>query len=368
VKLGEAVEFLDSLRRPVTESERRPGPYPYYGANGQQGTIDDYIFDEPLVLLAEDGGHFDEPEKGIAYRITGKTWVNNHGHILRPNPNVDLAFLYRVLENYDATPFVTGTTRGKLTQAGAAEILIPLPPLPEQRRIADILDLTEELRIKRRAALAQLNTLTEAIFFRLFCFEKRHKLFALCEVASLKRGPFGGALKKEIFVARGYKVYEQKNAIQDDFLIGRYFINESKYRDMEDFAIKAQDLIVSCSGTLGKVAIVPENALPGVINQALLRIRINESRITPLYLKYVLESIEIKNRLTGISHGTGLQNFPPMSEIRALRVEVPPLSLQNEFARRIAAVENLKAAHRASLAKLDELFSSLQRRAFRGEL
>ena len=77
-RLGDVVEFLDSKRRPVTESDRRSGPYPYYGANGLQGTIDEYIFDEPLVLLAEDGGHFDDPERGIAYRVSGKTWVNNH--------------------------------------------------------------------------------------------------------------------------------------------------------------------------------------------------------------------------------------------------------------------------------------------------
>ena len=85
--LGEVVEFLDSKRRPVKEADRKPGPFPYYGANGQQGTIDAYIFDEPLVLLAEDGGFFDAPERGICYRISGKTWVNNHAHVLRPNKN-----------------------------------------------------------------------------------------------------------------------------------------------------------------------------------------------------------------------------------------------------------------------------------------
>lgn len=167
-RLGDIVEFLDSMRRPVTESDRRLGPYPYYGANGQQGTIDDFIFDEPLVLLAEDGGHFGAPHRGIAYRISGKAWVNNHAHVLRPKAGMDLAFLCRVLENYDVTPFVTGTTRGKLTQAGASEIVVPVPLLPEQRRIAEVLDRAEALRAKRRSALAQLDTLTQAIFLNLF--------------------------------------------------------------------------------------------------------------------------------------------------------------------------------------------------------
>ncbi|MBC7313265.1 MAG: restriction endonuclease subunit S, partial [Rhizobium sp.] len=127
VHLLDAVsEFLDHRRRPVKEGERVPGPYPYYGANGQQGTIDQYIFDEPLILVAEDGGHFANPSRGIAYRISGKTWVNNHAHVLRPKAGVDLGYLCRVLENYDVTPFVNGTTRSKLTKAGASEIPIPL--------------------------------------------------------------------------------------------------------------------------------------------------------------------------------------------------------------------------------------------------
>ncbi len=167
-RLGDVVEFLDSMRRPVTESDRRAGQYPYYGANGLQGTIDDFIFDEPLVLLAEDGGHFGTPDRGIAYCVSGKTWVNNHAHVLRPKVGMDLGFLCRVLENYDVRPWVTGTTRGKLTQAGASQILVPVPSPPEQRRIAEVLDRAEALRAKRRAALAQLDTLAQSIFFEMF--------------------------------------------------------------------------------------------------------------------------------------------------------------------------------------------------------
>jgi len=193
VKLGNAVEFLDHLRRPVKESERRPGPYPYFGANGQQGTIDGYIFDEPLVLLAEDGGHFDEPDKGIAYRISGKTWVNNHAHVLRPKPGVDLAFVCRVLENYDVSPFITGTTRGKLTKSGASEIVLPLPPLSEQRRISGILDKAEVVRAKRRVALTKIEILPQAIFLKLFGDPKDNPKgwspVRLMEVCSPKQWP-----------------------------------------------------------------------------------------------------------------------------------------------------------------------------------
>ena len=99
--LGDVCEFLDSRRVPLNETERnkriigkqQSELYPYYGANGQVGWIDDYLFDEPLILLAEDGGFFGSHSRSIAYAINGKSWVNNHAHVLRPKNNVDINFL-----------------------------------------------------------------------------------------------------------------------------------------------------------------------------------------------------------------------------------------------------------------------------------
>lgn len=167
-QLGDVADFLDNRRRPVKESDRKSGEYPYYGANGQQGTIDGYIFDEPLILLAEDGGFFDNPDRGIAYRIAGKTWVNNHAHVLRPKNDVDLSYLCRVLENYNVEPFISGSTRAKLTKGQAEKIEIPLPPLEEQKRIAAILDQADDIRRKRQHAIDRLNQLGQAIFHEMF--------------------------------------------------------------------------------------------------------------------------------------------------------------------------------------------------------
>lgn len=164
VPLGSVVEFLDNLRKPVTATDRIAGPYPYYGANGQQGTVDGYIFDEPLLLLAEDGGHFDNPTRGIAYRISGKSWVNNHAHVLRMTPALDLNYACAALANMNVKKYITGTTRSKLTKAGAARIEIPLPPIAEQRRIAMILDQADVLMRFHRRLLADLDHLTDSEF------------------------------------------------------------------------------------------------------------------------------------------------------------------------------------------------------------
>ena len=166
--LEEVAEFLDNLRRPITASNRESGPYPYYGANGQQDSVADYIFDEPLILLAEDGGLFDQPDRGIAYAIEGKTWVNNHAHVLRPRKYVDIRFLHRVLENYDVTPWITGSTRAKLTKGAAAKIEIPLPPLAEQKRIAAILDKADAIRRKLQQSLRLSDDFLRSVFLDMF--------------------------------------------------------------------------------------------------------------------------------------------------------------------------------------------------------
>jgi type I restriction enzyme S subunit len=133
-KLGDCCECLDRYRRPVKESERQEGHIPYYGANGQQGWIDDFLFDESLVLVAEDGGHFADRRRGVAYRIDGKAWVNNHAHILRPRGNdLEIEFLHRILRHYDFVPYISGSTRSKLTQGQLNEVPIPVPPIDRQR-------------------------------------------------------------------------------------------------------------------------------------------------------------------------------------------------------------------------------------------
>ena len=97
VPLESVCEILDSLRIPITASERTKGPYPYYGANGIQDYVADYIFDDELVLLAEDGGNFGSKDRPIAYRVSGKCWVNNHAHVLKPKSMIHVDYLYYAL-------------------------------------------------------------------------------------------------------------------------------------------------------------------------------------------------------------------------------------------------------------------------------
>ncbi|MFA4907153.1 MAG: N-6 DNA methylase [archaeon] len=140
VELGEAVEILDSLRRPITKSDRKPGPYPYYGATGVLDYVEGYLFDEPLVLVGEDGAKWGAGENS-AFPVEGKVWVNNHAHVLRPKRDRLLdRFLIEILNEADLMPYVTGVTVPKLNQEKLRSIPIPLPPLDAQKEIVAEID------------------------------------------------------------------------------------------------------------------------------------------------------------------------------------------------------------------------------------
>ena len=170
--LVEAVEVLDRFRKPVnsTEREKRKGNVPYYGANGQTGWIDDFLFNEELVLLGEDAIDFLDPNARKAYLISGPSWVNNHAHILRVLPERAVSYLLaEALNRVDYSQYVSFGTRSKLTQSSMSGIKILLPPLPEQKRIVDLISTVdsyiealrqqlETAKVSRNAVLHELLT------------------------------------------------------------------------------------------------------------------------------------------------------------------------------------------------------------------
>ena len=298
-----------------------------------------------------------------------------------PKEGVSRDYLFYFLRTPDtvnlATSRCSGANLPRLGPKQLASFQIPLPPFDEQQRIAGILDAADALRAKRREALGQLDTLLQSTFLDMFGdpvtnpmgWEERH----LPDLVSkrqhaLKRGPFGGALKKEIFVPEGFKVYEQKNVIYDDFDIGSYFIKKSDYERLFPFTVSSNNLLISCSGTIGRIAAVPLNAAPGVMNQALLKIDLDESIVLNSFFLGLWRSQSFEQQVLGMTHGTGMKNMKSMNELKGINFLVPPLDLQRRFATIVHSVEQQKTRQRAHLAELDTLFASLQSRAFRGDL
>lgn len=141
-RLARIITCLDGRRVPLNAQERgeRQGEYPYWGANSIVDHVDDWLFDEELVLLGEDGAPFFDTSKPVAFRVSGKIWANNHVHVLRPSAQVLARFLANALNCVDYRAYIDGATRDKLTQGDMNEIAIQLPPAFEQRAIAAFLD------------------------------------------------------------------------------------------------------------------------------------------------------------------------------------------------------------------------------------
>jgi len=171
------------------------------------------------------------------------------------------------------------------------------------------------------------------------------ELGQLChEKEGLRRGPFGSAIKKEFFVPEGYKVYEQSNAIYNDSFRGKYFISEKKYQELINFNVKPNDLIVSCSGTLGRIAQIPINAKPGIINQALLRIRLIDEIVVKKYFLYFFRSAQFQRKIFYQSQGTAMSNLIGIKDFKLIGLLLPPPNEQHRI-----------------VAKIEELFSDLDK-------
>ena len=164
--LENVVDVLDHLRIPVNGTERfdRVGTVPYYGANGQQGWIDKPLFNEPLILLAEDGGNFDDfATRPIAYRIDGPAWVNNHAHIIRAKSGICQDFIFWSLVHRDIRRFIAGGTRTKLTQSELRQIELFLPEESERKLIAQILDTLDTTIRQTEAIIAKLQQVKQGL-------------------------------------------------------------------------------------------------------------------------------------------------------------------------------------------------------------
>lgn len=166
----------------------------------------------------------------------------------------------------------------------------------------------------------------------------------------LVRGPFGGALTKGIFEKTGKKVYEQRNAINRNEAIGEYFISEKKFGELKRFSVVSGDFIVSCSGTIGKIFQIPNGAPEGVINQALLKLRINSTKLDSKFFLYYFDWDKFQKLIIDNTHGGAMPNLVGMSQFRLMKIPRPPLQEQCSIASALSDVDAL-------LAKLDQLIA-----------
>lgn len=350
--LGEVCDVLDSRRKPITKRDRQPGPYPYFGATGELDRVAGYIFDEPLVLLGEDGAKWGAGERS-AFRVSGKVWVNNHAHVIRPiRPRLDDDWLVYYLNFSDLSEFITGLTVPKLNQARMREIPIPLPPLDEQKRIVAVLDEAFEGLSRARAnAEASLADARE-----LFDSALAEKLTA--SYTKWKRRPVAASFvktrvpakiqRKEYLDVGLYPIISQ----EADFING-YWDNDA------DLVHVARPVVVFGDHTR-HIKFVDFDFVVGADGTQIME---PISEIDPKFYYFALRNIPLE--------GKGYARH--FSHLKKEEIEYPAdMGSQRQIAEQLAEIEGqvqrLEDSYKSEIEKLDTLRQSLLQKAFSGEL
>ena len=261
----------------------------------------------------------------------------------------------------------TGSTFKAISKPILNGLHFDIHNIQTQKEIVSVLDKVTTLISRRKEQLEKLDILVKSKFNEMFGdpvlnpkgWEKK-KLGEVC--SSIVRGPFGSALKKEYFVPYDtsvYKVYEQKNAIKQDFTIGSYYISKEKFLSLKRFECKTGDIIMSCSGTVGKMYTLPKNAHKGLINQALMKITLSEIMIDKIFKIYF--GLAVDNL---VLNGSGIKNISSVSYLKNIEIPIPPLDLQNQFAEFVEQVEKNKESIKSSLNQLETLYNALMQEYF----
>ncbi len=271
--------------------------------------------------------------------------------------------------------WVRATTADNFPVERLRDLQLPLPKLTEQRRIANILDQADVLRAKRRQTIAQLDALAQSIFLEMFgALDSRPEGMAtVSELAtdgdSIRTGPFGSQLLHNEFQAEGIAVLGIDSAVNNEFrwIEGRC-ISEEKYKQLGRYTVRPGDVLITIMGTCGRCAVVPDGVRTAINTKHLCCITLNQQKCLPEFLQaYFLWHPTAQSYLRRAAKGaimTGLN----MGIIKALPVPIAPIGQQHCYVERRQRCGDLRATLRVALARSEVLFSSLQHRAFRGEL
>lgn len=287
----------------------------------------------------------------------------------------------------------TGSTFKAISGQFLKELPVAIAPLAEQKQIAakldELLAQVDTLKTRLDAIPAILKRFRQSVLAAAVSGRLTEEWRAKSEKGdwqestweeilrpgkgSFKRGPFGSALKKSMFVSNGYKVYEQYCPINDDCSYARYFITAEKFAEMKSFEVLKGDFLISCSGvSLGRITQVPSDSEPGIINQALLRVRLDKSKYDDGFFKVLFRSPSFQSELFKNSAGAAIPNLKGVKDLKAMAVPLPSLLEQKEIVRRVKQfftyANQIEQRVKDAQVRVNHLTQSILAKAFRGEL
>lgn len=373
--LGDVAECLDNKRVPVNAEDRkkRVGTVPYYGAGGIQGYIDEYLFDEELVLLLEDGDAFDDFQvKSIAQYITGKSWVNNHAHVLRAKDNA--YFLFASLEHKDIRRWtqLAGASRKKLLKESMLKITIMIPSFPEQQKIADFLSTIDTIIEKQRATVLAWEERKKGVMQKLFSQEVRFKADDGSDFPDWEEKKINDIATCFAGATPSTKIpeYWEDGTIQwmssGEVNNGQIFETEKRISKLgfdkcSTKMVKPNTVVIALAGqgkTRGMVAITRTSLCT---NQSLCAIETN----TDICDDYLYQYLQLQyNNLRLISSGDGTRGGLNLKLIGNYSVLIPSLPEQQKIADCLSALDTVIEKQKETLEKWQELKKGLLQQMF----
>jgi len=344
IELKEIVSNYDNKRKALNAVERgnkKTNPqYPYYGANGIVDFIDEYIFDEELLCIAEDGGNWGY-KQNCSYIVNGKYWVNNHVHVLKPKKNVEIKYLMYYLNYTDLTSYITGTTRGKLTRTALDKIQINLPELEIQREIVIILDKINNLIEKNKKRIIYLEKLVKSRFVEMFGDPiKNEKGWKVSNFGKNFEVSSGGTPSTKIseYWENGNISWIGSNLCQNKILNendGKYITELGYENSSAKLYAKGTILIALVGATIGKTALLK---FPTATNQNIAGVEVDNNKFSSDFVFFVAQLLYPKFQ------GIGKNKFKManLKFIKDLPIIIPSLQLQNEFASFVTKTNKLK--------------------------
>ena len=293
--------------------------------------------------------------------------------VLRPNAKVQHSYFAHFFKTRDyrqrISSLAAGANINNLRNEHLDNLLIPLPPLEEQRRIAAILDQAEALRTQRRAALAQLDSLTQSIFLDMFGDPVVNPQGLPVRVlGDLCTRITDGTHQSPKWEAAGIPFLFISNIVEGQITFDTHkFISTETYLELtRRCPIEIGDVLYTTVGSYGNAAIV-ETSDRFAFQRHIAHIKPDATKANSIFIAAMIQSVGVRRQVDKVAKGVA-QKTVNLADLKGLQVFAPPLPLQQTFATRIQAIESLKATHRKALTELDALFASLQQRAFAGEL
>jgi len=340
-KISEISENLDSKRIPVSKLKRKPGNIPYYGATGIVDYVDNYIFDEELLLIGEDGADWSDGAN-TAFIVNGKSWVNNHAHVLRIKDK-NIQFVMNYLNYSDLRNYISGTTRGKLNQASLNKIKIPNPPLKTQQKIASILSSVDEAIQKTDQIIQESEKLKHGLMDKLLDSKSKNwKRFTLDELCNFTTGK----LNSNQAVDSG--IYPFFTCAKETFSINRY-----------SFDTKA--VLLAGNNAAGIYSVKYYHGKFDAYQRTYVITVKDESVLDYHFLKELL-NIRL-NLLKDFSVGTNTK-FLTVKLLFSLEVFLPPIDIQKRIVKILSTCDNKINSENIKKSKLTLLKSGLMNDIF----